>query len=170
MILILLSKLGKTLVNSNEFTKLIRNASKEFFEFSDDDIKTLFNLIIDSQEMNDFAKDFLTKGIFSKDIKLNDLASLDLIIKSWLKDKNNSELASKLEKFFISVVKKEEVASIFAKASYNSAKKYGEVFENITLDEFTKFIKDLFGVLPEVSNKLKVREYFVEELFNESRQ
>ncbi len=113
MILILLSKLGKTLVNSNEFTKLIRNASKEFFEFSDDDIKTLFNLIIDSQEMNDFAKDFLTKGIFSKDIKLNDLASLDLIIKSWLKDKNNSELASKLEKFFISVVKKEEVASSF---------------------------------------------------------
>ncbi len=56
---------------------------------------------------------------------------------------------------------------VFAKASYNSAKKYGEVFENITLDEFTKFIKDLFGVLPEVSNKLKVREYFVEELFNE---
>lgn len=160
-------QIGKTLVNSNEFTKLIRNASKEFFEFSDDDIKTLFNLIIDSQEMNDFAKDFLTKGIFSKDIKLNDLASLDLIIKSWLKDNNNSELASKLEKFFISVVKKEEVASIFAKASYNSAKKYGEVFENITLDEFTKFIKDLFGVLPEVSNKLKVREYFVEELFNE---
>ncbi len=164
----MLSKLGKTLVNSNEFTKLIRNASKEFFEFSDDDIKTLFNLIIDSQEMNDFAKDFLTKGIFSKDIKLNDLASLDLIIKNWLKDnKNNSELASKLEKFFISVVQKDEVASIFAKASYNSAKKYGEVFENITLDEFTKFIKDLFGVLPEVSKKLKVREYFVEELFNE---
>ncbi len=161
-------QITKTLVNSNEFTKLIRNASKEFFEFSDDDIKTLFNLIIDSQEMNDFAKDFLTKGIFSKDIKLNDLASLDLIIKNWLKDnKNNSELASKLEKFFISVVQKDEVASIFAKASYNSAKKYGEVFENITLDEFTKFIKDLFGVLPEVSKKLKVREYFVEELFNE---
>lgn len=161
-------QITKTLVNSNEFTKLIRNASKEFFEFSDDDIKTLFNLIIDSQEMNDFAKDFLTKGIFSKDIKLNDLASLDLIIKNWLKDnKNNSELASKLEKFFISVVQREEVASIFAKASYNSVKKYGEVFENITLDEFTKFIKDLFGVLPEVSKKLKVREYFVEELFNE---
>ncbi len=160
-------QITKTLVNSNEFTKLIRNASKEFFEFSDDDIKTLFNLIIDSQEMNDFAKDFLTKGIFSKDIKLSDLASLDLIIKSWLKDNNNSELASKLEKFFISVVQKEKVASIFAKASYNSVKKYGEVFENITLDEFTKFIKDLFGVLPEVSKKLKVREYFVEELFNE---
>uniref|UniRef100_UPI003D2A1CDF hypothetical protein n=1 Tax=Mycoplasmopsis bovis TaxID=28903 RepID=UPI003D2A1CDF len=64
-------QITKTLVNSNEFTKLIRNASKEYFEFSDDDIKTLFNLIIDSQEMNDFAKDFLTKGIFSKDIKLN---------------------------------------------------------------------------------------------------
>ncbi|UOE63478.1 SGNH/GDSL hydrolase family protein [Mycoplasmopsis bovis] len=160
-------QITKTLVNSNEFTKLIRNASKEFFEFSDDDIKTLFNLIIDSQEMNDFAKDFLTKGIFTKDIKLNNLTSLDLIIRNWLKDNNNSELASKLEKFFISVVQKEEVASIFAKASYNSAKKYGEVFENITLDEFTKFIKDLFGVLPEVSKKLKVREYFVKELFNE---
>lgn len=35
------------------------------------------------------------------------------------------------------------------------------------MDEFIKFIKDLFGVLFELSKKLKVREFFVEELFNE---
>ncbi|WP_331696942.1 multifunctional lipase MilA [Mycoplasmopsis agalactiae] len=163
----LVKQLAKSLVESSEFTELVKNASKDFFEFSDSDIKALFNLLIDSPEITDLVKNFLTKGIFGNSVMLEDLSSLDLIIKSWLKDSNTNDLSEKLEKFFASVLQKDEVATIFARSSFNAAKKYGEVFENITLDEFTQFIKDLFKVLPELGQKLKLREYFVEELFEE---
>ncbi|WP_430001966.1 hypothetical protein, partial [Mycoplasmopsis bovis] len=42
-------------------------------------------------------------------------------------------------------------------------------FEGIKENEYTSFIKDLFKILPEFSNKLFVKKYFVEQLFDELR-
>nr|BBJ33363.1 hypothetical protein MBKG4397_5290 [Mycoplasmopsis bovis] len=160
---------AKLLTQSDAFIKLIQNASKDFFDFSENDIKTLFVALTGSKELNDLTKDFLVKGIFTTKTKWAEISNLDLIIKNWLKESSSANLADNLEKFFVSLVNKDVVAEVFANSSFKAANKYANAFEGIKENEYTSFIKDLFKILPELSNKLFVKKYFVEQLFDELR-